>query len=151
MPDMIVRLYDLPDHIATIEQLGAQGVTVRRALEQERLSLVNWVGERFEGWVKEVEVSFGQDPVSCFVALQGEELLGFAAYDVACINFFGPTGVAIEHRSRGIGRGLTLATLHAQKEQGYAYAIIGGVGPVEFYEKVVGAQLLEHSTPGIYG
>lgn len=35
-------------------------------------------------------------------------------------------------------------------EQGYAYAIIGGVGPAEFYAKAVGAVLIEGSSPGIY-
>jgi hypothetical protein len=30
------------------------------------------------------------------------------------------------------------------------YGIIGGVGPVEFYRKTVGAVKIEGSTPGIY-
>ena len=33
---------------------------------------------------------------------------------------------------------------------GYAYGIIGGVGPAEFYAKTVGATLIPDSTPGIY-
>ena len=55
-----------------------------------------------------------------------------------------------EERGRGLGRALLLATLHAQREQGYAYSIIGGVGPAEFYAKAVGAVLIEGSTPGVY-
>jgi hypothetical protein len=35
--------------------------------------------------------------------------------------------------------------------QGYAYAIIGAVGPAEFYTRVVGATLIEDSTPSILG
>ena len=34
--------------------------------------------------------------------------------------------------------------------QGYGYAIIGGVGPAEFYAKTVGAIPIEGSEPGIY-
>jgi len=34
--------------------------------------------------------------------------------------------------------------------EGYAYAIIGGVGPAEFYSKIVGATLIDNSVPGIY-
>ncbi len=30
------------------------------------------------------------------------------------------------------------------------YAVIGGVGPVEFYKKLCGATLIEGSSPGIY-
>ena len=33
---------------------------------------------------------------------------------------------------------------------GYGYAIIGGVGPAEFYEKAVGATLIEGSEISIY-
>ena len=34
--------------------------------------------------------------------------------------------------------------------KGYAYAIIGGAGPEEFYRKVCGAEVIKGSTPGIY-
>ena len=54
-------------------------------------------------------------------------------------------------RGQGIGRALLLAALQAIRDQGYAYAIIGGVGPAEFYEKAVDALLIPKSTPGIYG
>lgn len=33
---------------------------------------------------------------------------------------------------------------------GYAYAIIGGVGPADFYARAVGAVEIPDSTPGIY-
>ena len=32
------------------------------------------------------------------------------------------------------------------KEMGYAYAIIGGVGPAEFYEKTFDAKIIEDLT-----
>ena len=53
-------------------------------------------------------------------------------------------------RGKRIGNALLLAALHAQKAQGYAYAIIGGVGPAAYYAKTVGAVLIEGSNPGIY-
>ncbi len=34
---------------------------------------------------------------------------------------------------------------------GYAYAVIGGVGPAEFYEKVCGAFAIPGSERSIYG
>jgi hypothetical protein len=33
---------------------------------------------------------------------------------------------------------------------GYAYGIIGGAGPTQFYERAVGATLIVESVPGIY-
>jgi hypothetical protein len=43
-----------------------------------------------------------------------------------------------------------LASLHGLRELGYVYAIIGGVGPIEFYQKTVGAIIIPDSSPGIY-
>jgi len=43
---------------------------------------------------------------------------------------------------------LLLSCLHAMRDNGYAYAIIAGVGPAEYYSKTVGATLIEGSSPG---
>ena len=45
---------------------------------------------------------------------------------------------------------LLFKALEAQREAGYAYAFIGGVGPKEFYAKTVGAIEIPGSDPGIY-
>ena len=50
----------------------------------------------------------------------------------------------------GIGRALLLRSLAAMRAEGYAYAVIGGVGPQEFYKKCGGAMLIPDSVPGIY-
>ena len=42
------------------------------------------------------------------------------------------------------------ACLRAMRESGYGYAIIGGAGPMKFYEKAVGATIIPDSKPGIY-
>jgi GNAT superfamily N-acetyltransferase len=150
MPDMIVRLYDLPPLAPALAEAAAAGVTVREARVFEQPRIVEFVRRHFAAWVPEVEAAFHRIPVSCIVAVRAAEVVGFAAYDVACRNFFGPTGVEEAARGKGIGRALLLAALHAQRAQGYAYAIIGGVGPADYYVRTVGAQLIDGSTPGIY-
>lgn len=75
---------------------------------------------------------------------------GFACYNVTRPDYFGPTGVLESQRGRGIGRALLLQCLEALAAEGYAYAIIGGVGPAEFYERAVGATLIPGSEKGIY-
>lgn len=50
----------------------------------------------------------------------------------------------------GQGEALLVDALQAMAEQGYAYAIIGGAGPMQFYSKTVGAVKIEDSVPGIY-
>ena len=150
MPDMLVKLYDLPDPAPVLQALKADGVVIRRAGEADRAGLKAWLLARFEGWWPEAESALGLDPAACFLAFEGEALLGFACYDVAARNFFGPTGVDETARGRGIGKGLLLTVLAEQRAQGYGYAIIGGVGPAVFYEKAVGAALIPGSDPGIY-
>ena len=78
------------------------------------------------------------------------ELAGFAAYECTRRGFFGPTGVTPEARGKGIGKALLLASLYALRELGYVYGIIGAAGPVEFYQKTVGAIVIPGSEPGIY-
>ena len=43
-----------------------------------------------------------------------------------------------------------IKSLESLREMGYAYAIVGGVGPAEFYEKAVGAKIIEGSEVSIY-
>jgi hypothetical protein len=148
---MLVRLYDLPAASPRVEALRAAGIVVRRALAPEKHVVVEWVREQFgEAWASECEVSFGRLPITCFHAQRGQDVLGFACYDATAKAFFGPTGVRELERKRGIGTALLLLSLQAMAADGYAYAIIGGVGPADFYAKVVNAVPIAGSTPGIY-
>lgn len=151
MPDMLVKLYAIPELGPATERLAQQGVVVRRARAPERPRVLTWMHAHFPFWAAEMEAACARVPVSCFLAIRGSDLLGFSCYDAICPNFFGPTGVLEAARRQGIGLALLLAALHAQKAQGFAYAIIGGVGPAEYYAKTVGATLIEGSEPGIYG
>jgi GNAT superfamily N-acetyltransferase len=149
--DMLVKLYDLPSSQSLREQLAKAGVSLRRGLVPEKHKVIAWVRDNFsEGWASEAEVAFARQPVSCFVAVKDGKLAGFACHDVTCRNFFGPTGVLPKSRKGGIGTALLLACLEDMKQQGYGYAIIGGVGPAEYYAKAVGAVAIEGSEVGIY-
>lgn len=151
MTDMLVRLYALPDRHAAIAAALAQGVTVRRPEAWERTTLVAWIGASFSpGWASECELAFAARPVSCFIAVERQTIVGFACHDCTRPNFFGPAGVAPGRRGHGIGAALTLAALGAMHDAGYAYAIIGGTGPEAFYARVAGAVPIAGSTPGIY-
>ena len=128
MPDMLVKLYDLPEQSPIGENLRAAGVEIRRALAPEKHILLDWVEEHFnKGWRSECDTSFSRQPISCFIAINNGRLVGFACYDVASMNIFGPTGVSETQRGLGIGKALLLRTLNAMRENGYAYAIVGGV------------------------
>ena len=149
--DMLVKLYDLPDSRPVMERPTQAGISIRRALVPEMHRVIAWVKDNFsDGWASEAEVAFGRQPVSCHIAVKAGKIVGFACHDVTCRNFFGPTGVLPKSRKGGIGTALLLACLEDMKQQGYGYAIIGGVGPAEYYAKAVGAVAIEGSEVGIY-
>ncbi len=149
--DMLVKLYALPDSRTPYERLRKAGITMRRALAPEKHKVIAWARSNFsEAWASEVDVSFSREPVSCFIAIDKGKIAGFACHDATCPNFFGPTGVDPAARKNGIGAALLFACLEDMRQAGYGYAIIGGVGPREFYAKTVGAVAIEGSEPGIY-
>lgn len=151
MTDMLVKLYTLPPMHVEIEAQRVHGIDIRRSIAPEKYLVVDWVREHFNAhWGSEADVTFSNKPVSCFVATLDEKLIGFGCYDTTGKGFFGPTGVMEIARGKGTGRALLLACLHDMLAQGYGYAVIGGVGPAEFYTKVAGAVIIPDSTPGIY-
>lgn len=146
MPDLLVNLLKLPGLTSDDESY-----VIRRAQPFELSPVREFIQRNFGApWADEVSVGFARKPVSVFVATIDRHLVGFSAYECTRRGFFGPTGVLNNARGRGIGKALLLASLNGLRDMGYVYAIIGGVGPVRFYQKAVGAIVIPDSEPGIY-
>jgi GNAT superfamily N-acetyltransferase len=151
MPDLLVNLLKLPLLEPAILDLAEAGITVRRAQPFEITPVRSFIENNFSvSWADEVSVGLARRPISVFIATLEKEIVGFAAYECTRRGFFGPTGVIEKAQGRGIGKALLLACLWALGEMGYVYGIIGRAGPVEFYEKTVGAVVIPDSEPGIY-
>jgi GNAT superfamily N-acetyltransferase len=151
MNDMLVRLYDMPDHSGLVAGLREHGIEIRRALPPEKHVVSGWVKRHFHpAWASECERAISNWPVSCYLATENGRIVGFACYDATCRGFFGPMAVAEASRGRGIGKALLWTALRGMSDYGYAYGIIGGVGPADFYAKAVGATVIEGSDPGIF-
>ena len=144
---MLVRLYDMPK--AGNDCLQKDGVTIKRALALDKSKILDFVRKNFdEGWVYECERAIFNDPVSCYIAVKDEELIGFACYDATAKGVFGPTGIKESARGKGIGEALLHACLNSMREKGYAYAIIGWVSDtIQFYQKAAGAEVIQGSSP----
>lgn len=151
MIDMLVRLYDLPESAALYQRVEASGVTLRRARAFEKHTVAAFAKANFsEKWVSEIEVALSRQPIACFIATRDKQILGFACYDTTMRGFFGPTGVSESARGLGLGKALLFKALEGLRDLGHAYAIIGGVGPREFYAKNCGAIEIPGSDPGTY-
>jgi predicted GNAT family acetyltransferase len=152
MPDMLARLYDLPDVASHYRRASDAGFNVRRADPWDRDGLRHFVKEQFGPlWAVEADRAFIHDPITAYLATKGGEIAGFAAYECTRRGYFGPTGVREDLRGNGLGAALLFRCLESMREMGYAYAVIGGVGPAAFYEKIVSAFVIPGSEVGVYG
>lgn len=151
MPDLLVNLLKLPPLEPSKLEMERAGILVRRAQPFELTRVRSFVEQNFSvDWADEISVGFANKPLSVYLAVAEQKIVGFAAYECTRRGFFGPTGVSENMQGRGAGRALLLACLWGLRELGYVYGIIGHAGPVEFYEKAVGAIVIPDSDPGIY-
>jgi GNAT superfamily N-acetyltransferase len=147
MPDLLVNLLKLP----SLDQLPDEDVNIRRARPFEITPVRDFIEKNISvAWADEVSVGFANKPVTVVIATRQGRVIGFAGYECTRKAFFGPTGVAENERGFGVGTALLIASLWGLRELGYVYGIIGGAGPVEFYERAIGAIVIPDSEPGIY-
>jgi GNAT superfamily N-acetyltransferase len=151
MPDLLVKLYALPDPAPVLAAQAARGVVLRRPIGPEHRLVVDWVLREFgDAWASETEVALGNRPVTCWAAVAADQMVGFACHDATARGFFGPVGVSAPARGRGTGAALLLASLHDMRTAGYGYAVIGGAAAPDFYHRAVGAMEIPDSSPGLY-
>jgi len=147
MPDLLVNLLKL----RSLDQLPDEAVNIRRAQPFEITPVREFIEKNFSvAWADEVSVGFANKPVTVVIATRHGRVIGFAGYECTRKAFFGPTGVAESERGSGIGTALLIASMWGLRELGYVYGIIGGAGPVDFYQRAIGAIVIPDSQPGIY-
>lgn len=151
MADMLVKLYgrDFPSQQSALE---SRGIRIVRALALDKRSVCEFVQRSFDnpGWVSECEAALLRQPSSCYIAVIGGEVVGFACYDATARGMLGPLGVSERYRGQGIAAELILQCLAAMRADGYAYAVIGWVSSEAFYTRVCGAITIPESAPGVY-
>lgn len=142
--DMIVSLKDY-----AYPNMSTSHITFRRAKKSDAEQLKVFVKKEFgKGWLDSIENGFLKTKIPIFIALNNNDIVGFACFDVVRKKqgIFGPMGTSFTSRVRGIGYTLLHLCLREMKEIGYAYAVIGEAGPVEFYEKACNAVVIpKHS------
>jgi len=151
MPDMLVKLYNLPEEFS-LDYLSEKGIYIKRPLPPDIHQVTKFVRVHFsEAWASEVSVALTKVNPTCFIAIKNKKVIGFACFDATAKGFFGPTGVDENYRSYGIGKALLMKCLLAMRDEGYAYAIIGGVDKAQpFYEKVCQAIVIPNTNQTVY-
>ncbi|MCD6520462.1 MAG: GNAT family N-acetyltransferase [Anaerolineae bacterium] len=123
-------------------RLASEGITIRRADPDEVPQVATFALETFsEGWRYEVSEAVHFSPIPLHIALNGDQVIAFAAYDVTGPSRFGPTGTHPDYRHRGIGSVLLKRCLRDIRERGESKAEILWVGPISFYARVVDAHI----------
>jgi len=151
MPDLLVNLLKLPALGSSLLEVNTVQIIVRRGQPFEITQVLEFIESEFSvAWADEISVGFANKPVSVYLAIADKQIVGFAGYECTRRSFFGPTGVVESMQGKGIGKALLLASLWGLREMGYVYGIIGRAGPVEFYQRTVGAIVIPDSDPGIY-
>lgn len=138
--DMIVPLneYSPP-------KLPTTHVTFRRAEKSDETSLNSFVKREFgSGWLNSINNGFSKEEIPIFIAFEENEIIGFACYDVVRNkkSLFGPMGTSYSKRIKGVGYTLLHLCLNKMNNIGYEYAVLGEVGPIEFYEKACHATVI---------
>ena len=141
--DMVVHLrnYTLPSELNT-------QTTFRRAQLLDHAALIDFVKTHFgAGWVESIDNGFTYEEIPIFLAFEGENIIGFASFDVTRNRkgIFGPMGTQKTIRSHKVGYTLLHLALNEMNDIGYEYAVLGEAGPLEFYEKACGAVVIPKS------
>ena len=110
MPDMLVKLYELPPSGDLVRSLAASGIQIRRAMAPDKVRILSWIEEHSSISARgEADTCFSNTPISLFIATEGKTIIGYACYDATAPNFFGPTRVLDAKQGLGIGKALLLA------------------------------------------
>src|SRR5512133_744159 len=101
MPDMLVKLYNLPMDLSCIAALRERGVEIRKPIGPEKHLIEDWILQTFsDAWASEFDMTMRSFPVTSWIATRDQQVVGFACFDATGLGFFGPTGVHPDHRGQ---------------------------------------------------
>jgi GNAT superfamily N-acetyltransferase len=124
------------------ETLETEGFRFRRLEPGDRQGFMDFLaGDPKEDGYR-VDKCYLQKPISCHIALQDEQIVAYAQYDVDRPGWFGAMRTAEPfRRAKGLGTVLFKRCMADMRGLGYQKALIGWVAPLYFYAKVADARV----------
>ena len=119
---------------------NGRGVKLRRATAADATALVDFARTFSDPWADEATRAVGRDRPTAFLALRAGHVVGFACHGAYRDGWFGPTGVDPSERGNGLGEALLRLCLDDLAAAGTQVAQISWIGPMEFYNRTVGAR-----------
>jgi len=141
--DMAVDLAAADLDTSAVEaSLAQRGIALRRATHEDLPAIATFALQTFsEGWRQETLFTARWQKLPLFVAFDGAQVVGFAAYDVCGPARFGPTGTRPDYRRYGIGGALLKMCLRDLRERGDHICEISWAGPLGYYARAVDARI----------
>jgi predicted N-acetyltransferase YhbS len=117
------------------------GVEVRRAVPGDGAALNAFLDAHWPSWKAESGVALRNAPSTLHLALRGDRVVGFAAWDAnhRGTGWFGPMGVAPDEQGAGLGCVLLQRCLDDIQRAGHDAAVIAWVDNAPFYARCAGA------------
>ena len=125
-------------------KLLSRGIEVRRARPGDAQLLERFFAAQFgESWLIETQLAMGIDPPAVHVAVQGGEIVGFAAHSTMNREWgnFGPMGTSERLRGQGVGQVLLHRCMADLKQVGFTSAVIPWTGVYPFYRKFLNCEI----------
>ena len=126
-----------------INRAKKQGFEIRRAVKSDWDGVEKFLKTNWACWIEEARSSFLNDPITMFICIHENEVVGFCGYEGnnRGLGWFGPMGVSPVTRGKGVGAIVCKLCLEEIARLGHEKAIIPWVGPVRFYDKVCNADM----------
>jgi mycothiol synthase len=123
-------------------RFAESGIAIRPLANSDEPHFSSWVAEHWNAdWAWEATRALVRTQARCYVATRGSDVIAFAACGAGRPSWFGPMGTVPAEQRQGLGAILLKRCLTDQRSAGMSRSFIAWVGPAEFYNRSVGAEV----------